>query len=65
MPAAALGEPESAVGDPSPASLAASALQTTRIRYRYADYLVTVTAANLPHAGLAVREQYLSTGAAR
>lgn len=56
----ALGEPEVSFGDPSPAKLLASTLQTARVQYRYADYVATVTAVNLPHAGLAVREQYLS-----
>lgn len=54
-----LGSPSSARGDASPATLRASALQTARIEYRYRDYLAIVTAANLPHAGLAVREQYM------
>jgi hypothetical protein len=56
----ALGAPLREVGDAAPAVLRASALQTARIEYRYRDYLASVTAANLPHAGLAVREQYLS-----
>lgn len=57
--AQALGKPLQAFGDASPAALRAGALQTARIRYRYSDYIATVTAANLPHAGLAVREQYV------
>jgi hypothetical protein len=56
----ALGPPQVAVGDPSPEALSALTLGTAQIKYRYADYLATLTAANLPHAGLAVREQYLS-----
>jgi hypothetical protein len=56
----ALGEPSRSFGDPAPSVLRASALQTARIEYRYREYVATVTAANLPHAGLAVREQYLS-----
>lgn len=35
-------------------------LQVARVQYRYADYLATVSGARLPHAGLAVREQYVS-----
>jgi hypothetical protein len=57
---AALGAPSRATGDASPAVLHASALQTARIEYRYRDYAATLTAANLPYGGLAVREQYLS-----
>jgi hypothetical protein len=57
---AALGEPSRSFGDATPAVLRASALQTARIEYRYREYVASVTAANLPHAGLAVREQYLS-----
>jgi hypothetical protein len=54
----ALGAPARVTGDASPAVLRASALQTARIEYRFTDYLVALTAVNLPHAGLAVREQY-------
>lgn len=57
---AALGAPSRATGDATPAVLRASALQTARIEYRYRDYAATLTAANLPYGGLAVREQYLS-----
>lgn len=56
----ALGMPTSAVGDASPEALSGSPLQTARLQYRFADYLATVTASNLPYAGLAVREQYMS-----
>lgn len=56
----ALGAPSRATGDATPAVLRASALQTARIEYRYRDYAATLTAANLPYGGLAVREQYLS-----
>jgi hypothetical protein len=55
-----LGAPSRAAGDASPRVLRASALQTARLEYRYRDFAATLTAANLPHAGLAVREQYLS-----
>jgi hypothetical protein len=54
------GAPSRTSGDADPRVLRASALQTARIEYRYRDYAATLTAANLPHAGLAVREQYLS-----
>ena len=57
--ARALGTPTRAFGDASPRVLHASALQTARLEYRYRDYLAVVTAVNLPHAGLAVREQYI------
>lgn len=53
-----LGAPARVTGDPSPTVLRASALQTARIEYRYTDYVAALTAVNLPHAGLAVREQY-------
>jgi hypothetical protein len=59
----ALGKPPIRIGDASPAALFANAYSTARVQYRYADYVATVTAANLPHAGLAVREQYLDAAA--
>ncbi|MBE7942841.1 hypothetical protein IM725_19935 [Ramlibacter aquaticus] len=52
------GAPARVTGDASPAVLRASALQTARVEYRFSDYFVALTAVNLPHAGLAVREQY-------
>ena len=55
-----LGKPQVAFGDASPQALLASALETARVQYRFSDYLATVTAVNLPYAGLAVRQQYLS-----
>lgn len=55
-----LGPPSSASGDADPRVLRASALQTARIEYRFRDSAATLTAVNLPHAGLAVREQYVS-----
>jgi len=55
-----LGDPAVHFGDPAPSSLLATSLQSARVQYRYSDYVATVTAVNLPHAGLAVREQYLS-----
>jgi len=58
---AALGKPPVAFGDPSPAVLAATPIQTARVQYRYADYVATVTASHLPQSGLAVREQYMSS----
>lgn len=56
-----LGMPTSTVGDASPEALSGSPLQTARLQYRFADYLAVVTASNLPYAGLAVREQYMSS----
>ncbi|WP_239498073.1 hypothetical protein [Ralstonia sp. GX3-BWBA] len=59
----ALGMPTSStMGDPSPEVLSGSPLQTARLQYRFSDYVAIVTASNLPYAGLAVREQYLSSG---
>ncbi|CAJ0774223.1 hypothetical protein [Ralstonia holmesii] len=58
----ALGMPTSTMGDPSPEVLSGSPLQTARLQYRFSDYVAIVTASNLPYAGLAVREQYLSSG---
>lgn len=57
----ALGMPTSTMGDASPEALSRSPLQTARLQYRFADYLAIVTASNLPYAGLAVREQYMSS----
>ncbi|HEX7648923.1 MAG TPA: hypothetical protein VF450_16095 [Noviherbaspirillum sp.] len=54
-----LGKPPVAFGDASPEALQSAAIQTARVQYKYADYIATVTAANLPHSGLAVREQYM------
>jgi hypothetical protein len=54
-----LGTPSRSVGDGSAAALRTFAMQTARIEYRYSDYLATLTAVNLPHMGLAVREQYV------
>ncbi|MDE2160518.1 MAG: hypothetical protein KGJ30_16505 [Burkholderiales bacterium] len=58
-----LGAPPIEAGDPAPAALQVAALRTARVQYRYSDYAATVTAAWLPYAGLAVREQYLSARA--
>lgn len=55
-----LGTPTLELGDPAPEALAAQAVQTARVQYRFADYMATVTAAHMPRAGLSVREQYLS-----
>lgn len=57
----ALGTPTATMGDASPEVLSRSPLQTARLQYRFADYLATVTASNLPYAGLTVREQYMSS----
>ncbi|HXJ23608.1 MAG TPA: hypothetical protein VMT03_25555 [Polyangia bacterium] len=46
-------------GDPAPARLEAGPLRVARLQYRFADYLATVTAMNLPE-GIALREQYQS-----
>jgi len=59
--AQALGTPGLAFGNPDPASLLAFSLQTARVQYRFSDYIATLTASNLPHAGLAFRRQFLST----
>jgi hypothetical protein len=57
----ALGTPTSTMGDASPEVLSRSALQTARLQYRFSDYVAIITASNLPYAGLAVREQYMSS----
>lgn len=57
---AALGAPSRAFGEAAPSELRGGALRTARIEYRFSDAMARLTAANLPHAGLAVREQYLS-----
>ncbi|WP_245965017.1 hypothetical protein [Trinickia dinghuensis] len=59
-----LGAPPIAFGNASPAALRAQAGETARVQYRYSNYLVTITASNMPKIGLAVRLQYLSPGAA-
>ena len=56
----ALGAPSVVLGDPAPDVLAATAVQTARVQYRYTDYVATVTAAHMPQSGLSVREQYVS-----
>lgn len=56
----ALGMPTLTMGDASPEVLSRSPLQTARFQYRFSDYVAIVTASNLPYAGLAVREQYMS-----
>ena len=55
-----LGKPAVAFGDPSPAALMSSALQTARVQYRYTNYIATVTVAHLARSGLSIREQYMS-----
>lgn len=57
---ARLGTPTLDIGKATPQALSSAPLQTARVQYRYADYIATVTASHLPHAGLALREQYLS-----
>ena len=56
-----LGVPTSTMGDASPAVLGGSPLQSARLQWRFSDYVAIVTASNLPYAGLAVREQYMSS----
>lgn len=34
--------------------------QNATLRYRYADYVITLTATNIPGSGVVVREQYLA-----
>lgn len=55
-----LGAPTHTIGKHAKGYLAAGPLHTARVQYRYADYIATVTAANLPWGGLAVREQFQS-----
>jgi hypothetical protein len=52
-------KPREQVGAPTAAHLEAAPMHIARLRYRFADYLATVTAMNL--AGrIGLREQYLS-----
>ena len=46
-------------GDPTASRLTAGPLHVARLQYRFADYLASVTAMNLPE-GVALREQYQS-----
>jgi len=56
----ALGAPTHLIGSHARGYLAAGPLHTTRVQYRYVDYVATITASNLPWGGLAVREQFQS-----
>ena len=58
--AASLGPPTQVVGDANLDRLSEEPVGVARVRYRYRDYLATVTASHLPSGGLAVREQYMS-----
>ncbi|MDE2276648.1 MAG: hypothetical protein KGK09_10155 [Burkholderiales bacterium] len=62
---AALGPPTSAYGNAAPQALKAQTLAAAGVQYRYADYIASVTASEIPRSGLAVREQYLSARAPR
>jgi hypothetical protein len=57
--AAALGTNGERAGESTAAYLTGGPLRTARLRYRFSDYLATVTATNLP-SGVALREQYQS-----
>ncbi|MDE2147778.1 MAG: hypothetical protein KGJ24_13910 [Burkholderiales bacterium] len=57
---AVLGRPARAWGDAAPQALQAQTLAAAGVQYRYADYIASVTASEIPRSGLAVREQYLS-----
>jgi hypothetical protein len=56
---ATLGADGERIGQATPAYLDGAAMRTTRLRYRFSDYLATVTAMNLS-GRVAVREQYQS-----
>ena len=58
-----LGAPEK-VGEPSAGYLQAERMRTSRLSYRFSDYLATATASNLRAEGIAVREQYRSASVA-
>ena len=55
-----LGAPAQSTGDLTLDGLASAPVAVARVRYRYRDYLASVTASHLPDGGLAVREQYMS-----
>ena len=53
-----LGDPHEAHGSFDPVSLDGP-FRTAAINYRYTDYIVSLTATNIPGEGMVVREQYL------
>jgi hypothetical protein len=57
--AAALGTNGERAGDTTASYLTGGPLRTARLRYRFSDYVATLTATNLP-SGVALREQYQS-----
>ena len=55
-----LGDPAVAAGDATSSYLGSGPMRTARLVYRFSDYVATVTAMNLPPAGVALRELYQS-----
>ena len=54
-----LGEPTETGGAFDVGFLEAGAFTTSYVKYRFADYLVTLTAVQMPGRGVTVREQYV------
>jgi hypothetical protein len=61
---ARLGTPTERLGETDASYLAGGPFRTAFVRYRFSDYVATVTAVHLPGDGLAVREQYLAVSSA-
>lgn len=55
-----LGAATDQVGDATAAYLTHGPMQTVVRRYRYTDYVASITATNLPWSGIALSEQYMS-----
>lgn len=58
-----LGDPAGSAGQFGAEYLAADAFRTAFISYRFADYLVSLTAVNIPGSGVVVRERHLGARA--
>ena len=55
-----LGAPTDQTGDETAAFLTSGPMKTVVRRYRYSDYVASITASNLPWSGIALSEQYMS-----
>jgi hypothetical protein len=59
-----LGPPTDTLGTTDVEYLSGGPFRTAYVRYRFRDYVATVTAVHLPNDGVAVREQYLAVSTA-
>ena len=55
-----LGEPTREAGSRTASYLAAGAMHTAVVSYRFKDYIADVSATNIPGRGLTLREHYMS-----